>query len=113
MVKKVFYIEKAEFLRSMLEFALKAKGAEIYTIASLKDHQYLLEDLKPDLIIFDIDTCIDELQDVYKYQKQHKVVLVASGPENRCSEYSQTTGGYLTKPIVAKDLANRILSFIS
>ena len=113
MVKKVFYIEKAEFLRQMLEFALKARGAEIYTIESLKGHQYLLEDLKPDLIIFDIETCIDELQDLYNYQNQHKVVLVASGPENQSHEYSQKTQGYLTKPIIAKDLANRILSFIS
>ena len=52
MVKRVFYIEKEKFLRSLMELALRAKKAEVYTVESLNDNFYLFR-LFNSKLIFD------------------------------------------------------------
>ena len=96
----------------MMEFALRAKGAEIYTIASLKDNFYLLDDLKPDLIIFDTETCQIELQELYEYSERTKTPLVAVGNEADRYEYQSRVHTYLTKPLEARNIGERLLSLL-
>ena len=110
MVKKVFYIEKGEFLRSMMEFALKAHGAEIYTVASIEDNFYLLDDLTPDLIIFDVETAQNFLLELKQYSS--KAILVAVGPESAKPLVDGMVKNYLVKPLEAKNIAHRILSLL-
>jgi len=110
MVKRVFYIEKEKFLRSMFEVALKAKGAEIYTVDALKDNFYLIDDLKPQLIIFDINQSPDDLEQLYQYHQ--KIKLVASGHEGSENNLDPRVKGFMPKPIVAHNLAEKILSLI-
>ncbi|MBC7537917.1 MAG: hypothetical protein H7281_03800 [Bacteriovorax sp.] len=108
--KKVFYIEKVEFLRSMMEFALKARGAEIYTVASIENNFYLLDDLLPDLIIFDVDTSLNHIKVLSEYSA--KAVLVAVGSEESKSLVEGLVKNYITKPLEAKNIADRILSLL-
>lgn len=109
-IKKVFYVEKTEFLRSMMEFALRARGAEIYTVATLENNFYLLDDLEPDLIIFDVESARSQLEKLAEYSSKAK--LVATGSESECTEVQGLTKIFLTKPLEAKNIAERILSLV-
>lgn len=109
-LKKVFYIDKVEFLRSMMEFALKAKGAEIYTVATLENNFYLLDDLEPDLILFDVESCKNHLDQLAEYRTKARLVGVGSLEER--SLVSSFTDHFLTKPLEAKNIANRLLSLL-
>lgn len=110
MGKKVFYIEKVEFLRLMMEIALKAKEAEVYTVATIENNFYLLDDLVPDLIIFDVETARDHLLELSEYSS--KATLVAVGSEEDREKVQGIAKIYLTKPFEAKNIAARILSLL-
>lgn len=109
-VKKVFYIEKVEFLRSMMELALKARGIDIYTVSTLENNFYLLEDLSPDIILFDVETAENYLSELSKYSA--RAILVGVGSETQKSRVSGLVKDYLTKPLEAKNLATKILSLL-
>ena len=109
-LKKVFYIEKVEFLRSMMEFALRAHGAEIYTVATLENNFYLLDDLSPDLILFDVGTCRDHLPQLAEYSSKAKLVGVGSMEERALVQ--TMISEYLTKPLEAKKIASRVLALL-
>ena len=94
----------------MFEVALRAKKAEIYTVETLKDNFYLIDDLKPDLIIFDLDQAPTDLETLYGYSKQ--IRLVATGAAEKEKALDSRVTGFLPKPIVAHNLAERVLSLI-
>ena len=114
MVKRVFYIEKEKFLRTMMELALRAKKAEVYTVETLSDNFYLIDDLKPELIIFDFETCMESGQEVltklYSYSDRAKLIM--TGTANSENSLPDNVSGFITKPIVVHNLAERILSLI-
>jgi DNA-binding response OmpR family regulator len=109
-LKKVFYIEKTDFLRSMMEFALKAHGAEVYTIKTIENNFYLLDDLAPDLIIFDVESCREQLLKLSEYSA--KAVLVGVGNEIERIEVEKMVKFFLLKPYEAKNIASRILGLL-
>ena len=103
-----------KFLRSMMELALRAKKAEIYTVESLSDNFYLIEDLVPELIIFDMDTCKEAgpeaLRKLFTYSDRAKLIM--TGPPNYENSLPLNVSGFISKPIIAHNLAERILSLI-
>lgn len=108
--KKFFYIDRIEFLRSTMEFALKAKGAQVYTVATLENNFYLLGDLLPDLIIFDVSSVghyLDEL-----CQQVSKCKLVAVGDESERQKVEGKVKIFIPKPIEASQLATRMFALI-
>lgn len=110
--KKVFYIEKVEFLRSMMEFALKVRGAEIYTIASLENNFYLLDDLRPELILFDVQTCINHLPQLAEYSAASGAILVGIGDESDQRLVVGMAQSFMLKPLEAKNIGARILALL-
>jgi DNA-binding response OmpR family regulator len=94
----------------MMEFALKAKGAEIYTVATLENNFYLLDDLIPDLILFDVKTIQNDLENLKKYKE--KALFVAVGDEEDRIKAKSLTDIFLLKPIEAKNIANRLLGLL-
>lgn len=115
MVKRVFYIEKEKFLRSMMEFALRAKNVEIHTVETLLNNTYLLYDLTPDLVIFDYETLRatpDELSLLYQYCAKEKAKLIITAEDSKLSELDPIISGVLEKPIKASHLAERIIALI-
>lgn len=114
MVKRVFYIEKEKFLRSMMELALRAKKAEVYTVETLSENFYLIDDLKPELIVFDLETCLaagpEALDKLFSYSDRAKLIMTGTpGSEN---SMHKNVSGFIPKPIVAHNLAEKILSLI-
>lgn len=94
----------------MMEFALRARGAEIYTVATLEDNFYLLDDLLPDLIIFDVETARNQMAELCEYSS--KSILLAVGSEDDRVLIQGKVKNFLTKPLEAKNLASRILALL-
>ncbi len=107
MNKNVFYIEKEKFLRSMFEVAFKQKNVEIYTIDSIKDNFYLLDDLKPRIIIFDLSTVGADLETLLTFKKT--AYLIATGSESEKEKMNSEIDYFLAKPIIAHNLVANIL----
>ncbi|MGZ3789136.1 MAG: hypothetical protein ACXVLQ_11475 [Bacteriovorax sp.] len=108
--KSIIYIDKGDFLRSMMEFALKSKGAQIYTVATLENNFYLLDDLLPNLIIFDVETARPHLEELFCYRE--KATLVAVGDESQRFLVEGKVKAFLARPLEAKNIAEKILSLI-
>jgi DNA-binding response OmpR family regulator len=106
--KNIFYIEKTEFLRSMMELALKSKGAQIYTVATLENNFYLLDDLKPDLVIFDVKSVGHLLDELCQLLPRNK--LLALGDESERLLVEGRVKQFWTKPLEAGQLATRLLA---
>jgi response regulator RpfG family c-di-GMP phosphodiesterase len=106
----VFYIEREKFLRSMFEVAFKNKQEEIYTIETIVDHYYLIDDLKPALIIFDVKSVGTELEKVLSLSD--KSTLVATGDSEDKEKVAGRVKDFILKPIPATNLVKNILSMI-
>lgn len=110
MVKRVFYIEKEKFLRQMVEFALKAKGVEVYTVDSLKDNFYLIDDLAPHLVIFGLTETPEDLEKLYSYREKTKLCLFATEEDSKTRD--SRIHATLKKPLEGAALAERILALV-
>jgi DNA-binding response OmpR family regulator len=108
--KNVFYIEREKFLRSMFEVAFKNKHEEIYTIDTIVDNYYLIDDLKPELIIFDVKSVGTELEKILSLSD--KSILVATGDSEDKEKVAGRVKDFILKPIVATNLVKTILAFI-
>ncbi len=58
----VLWIDQNTFASSLLEKVFKKKGLEFYTIPHARDFVYLVEDLKPGLIVLDAATIRQDLE---------------------------------------------------
>lgn len=109
-MKKVFYVDKGDFLRKTMELALKQKGADVYTVETMENNFYLLEDLLPDVIVFDVKTVAGQLENLRPYAQ--KAVLVGVGEESDRALVSGLVRLFLVKPLEAKTLADSILRLV-
>jgi response regulator RpfG family c-di-GMP phosphodiesterase len=109
MKNNVFYIEKEKFLRSMFEIAFKNNNTEIYTIDSIIGNYYLIDDLLPTIIVFDVKSIGAELEAVLQYKD--KAVLVATGDIEDQNQVKSRVNNFILKPIPAVNLVKTILGF--
>jgi len=109
-MKKVFYVDQGDFLRKTMELALKQKGADIYTVETMENNFYLLDDLLPDVIVFDVKTVGTQLENLRPYGE--KAVLVGVGEESDRATVEGMVRLFLAKPLEAKTLASSILSLV-
>lgn len=58
----VLWIDQNTFASSLLEKVFKKKGLDFYTIPHARDFVYLVDDLKPSLIILDAHTIRQDLE---------------------------------------------------
>lgn len=118
MAKRVFFIESEKFLRDMAELLFKNRGYEIYTTAKIKDHFYLLDDLLPDVVVFDLGTVLDgdmietslELKELLTYSKKIKLIAIVdqSTDDSGLHTLNKKVDKILTKPIVAQELVDQV-----
>ena len=113
-VKKIFYVDKVEFLRSMMELSFRSKKTEIYTVDTLENNFYLLDDLSPDLILFDVESVRAQLEELCQYTSKNlsKTILVAVGNESDKAQVSSMVKKFFLKPLDASKIADQILSLI-
>ena len=55
-MKLVFLIDQNAMVRDYLEQYLPSQGFKVYSLNSVEDADYLIKDLKPELLLFDVET---------------------------------------------------------
>lgn len=70
----VLWIDQNTFVTALLEKVFKAQKLEFYTIASARDFSYLVDDLKPQVLVLDAPTVLQEL-DLFKRQYEASEAL--------------------------------------
>lgn len=58
----VLWIDQNTFATGLLEKVFKKKALSFYTIPNAQDFVYLVEDLKPEVIVLDTKTAMDNLE---------------------------------------------------
>lgn len=76
MEKHVLVVDKEKFMRSHFEAALKDSKIKVMAIESLVDHYYLIDDLKPCALFFDIHSTMGEYHKILGYQGQTKLIAM-------------------------------------
>jgi DNA-binding NtrC family response regulator len=70
----VLWIDSNTFASSLLEKVFKKKGLDFYTIPHARDFLYLVEDLKPSVIVIDSLTVKQDLE-VFRNQYESSEIL--------------------------------------
>lgn len=61
----VVYVDKNEFLRNMVEMAIKKEFGTVYTIDTLENQIEIIKDLDPQVIVVDLKTCENDLNALF------------------------------------------------
>lgn len=62
----VLWIDQNTFATSLLEKVFKKKNLEFYTISTAQDFVYLIDDLKPELLVLDSRTALEYRESLEK-----------------------------------------------
>jgi response regulator RpfG family c-di-GMP phosphodiesterase len=103
---QVLYIEKEKFLRQLFELMYKQKGEKIFAVEEISTNRYLVDDLQPKMIIFDLDSVDHESLEFLL--GLNNVKLVATGPKERSQEVESRISLYLSKPIEVHGLYEQL-----
>ena len=111
----ILWIDQNTFASSLLEKVFKKKGLEFYTIPHARDFVYLVDDLKPALIVLDSATIRQDLE-TFRNQYENSeslrkspVVVIGNWSE---LEFIQEKRGELPRtfdPFSIPDLLKNIL----
>lgn len=87
MMGLIFWIDENTFATNLVERALKGQGVDFYTVKDAKDFSYLIEDLKPQIVVIDSQTALKDIE-VFKKQFEQtqsffnaKIVVIEGNAE--------------------------------
>jgi CheY-like chemotaxis protein len=107
----VLWIDKNEFATSALEKIFEKQGLSIYTINSPQDIQYLIEDLKPEVIVMDVGTYLANEDRVNMFMAASEVMQntpwISAGTRELSFPGAQMKG-HIKKPLNIMTVANDI-----
>jgi DNA-binding NtrC family response regulator len=111
MERLVLYIEKEKFLRQMLEEIFKIKGAKLHTESTLDENFYLIEDLAPAIIVFDLDSFgANKEQNMEKLLSYSNIIFIATGNPNQLEAKDPRIHKCIQKPIQASAIFDQIFA---
>ncbi len=76
MEKFVLVIDKEKFMRSLFETALKDSKIKVIAVESIVENYYLINDLKPVALFFDIHSTMGEYQKILAYSNLTKLIAM-------------------------------------
>lgn len=97
----VLWIDSNTFATGLLEKVFKRQGLPFYTLKSAEDFTYLVDDLKPELLILDGKTAGEELEklkaqyDASESLRKLPVIVIEPVPG---LEFIQNKIGVITRP---------------
>ncbi len=109
----ILWIDQNTFASSLIEKVFKKKGLEFYTLPHARDFLYLVDDLKPELIVLDVQTLkVDEEAFRNQYESSEllrntPIVLIGMGEsldyiQNKRGEISRTLDPFGVPELLAK-----------
>lgn len=101
----VLLIEKEKFVRNLCSEIFKVKSGKIHTIESIIDHYYLISDLNPSIIVFDVKTVGNELD---KLLASSTSKFIAIGDQEDKENVGNRVNLFIQKPLVVSHLYEQI-----
>lgn len=74
----ILWIDKNSFSASLIAKVFKSRGLEFYHLSDARDFAYLVEDLKPALIVIDAQTATDDLAALERQYQENSAVQNSS-----------------------------------
>ena len=112
----VLWIDQNTFATSLFERVFKKKGLPFYTLTSVDDFSYLVDDLHPALIVLDYETYIknpDALKRQYSESaKMKSIPFILIEPKEQL-EFLENKIGEIKRPIEAFELPEMLNKFLS
>ena len=112
----IFWVDKNTFSNGLLEKVFKTANIPFYTQTSAQDIGYLVEDLKPGLIVLDSTTYLDHAES-FRQQYQASVAMQSSPfviidfvPS---MDFIQHQVGQLKKPLAPFDLPQTLKNMLT
>jgi DNA-binding response OmpR family regulator len=112
MVKQVFWIGSVKFVSQLVESTLKGENMKCYTHESDHDFQFILDDIKPDLVIIDAELVNDASLKEISQSKVSKVALFADENEFESLKDKFNFCGQLHKPLEVMEMVQSIKSLL-
>ncbi len=112
----VLWIDQNTFATSLIERVFKKRSLPFYTIDSVKDFSYLVDDLHPQVIVLDGETYA---RDPQTFQDQYSASLKMQGIPFLLLDPKEDMGfvknklGELKKPLEPFELPEMIAKFLS
>jgi response regulator RpfG family c-di-GMP phosphodiesterase len=110
--KQVFWISPDQFVLKMVEKLFKGHGDAIYTSPEYLGIDYLLQDIKPDLLIFDLDAVNQDYQAFSQQLTEHKQQLfkVAYANKQTWEQFAdkQQINAFISKPLEVNSLYQQL-----
>jgi chemotaxis response regulator CheB len=94
----VLWIDQNTFATGLLEKVFKKKALPFYTIPNAQDFVYLVEDLKPEVIVLDTKTALDGLEAFkgqYEGIKHLPIILI---DDNHELPFVENVRGHIKRP---------------
>ncbi len=89
-MKSVFYLERDDFIKMTVEKVLKRAEIECFTTSECGDAHYLINDLSPDLVLFDLKFCYPEHKSLIEsLMKDSEIPFAALAFEKDVEESAQ------------------------
>ncbi len=112
----IFWIDKNTFSNTLLEKVFKTANMPFYTQKSAEDIGYLVEDLKPSLIVLDSSTFLDHA-DAFKEQylvsiSMQKIPFVLIDPVPSM-EFIKHQVGRLQKPLAPFEMPQALKNMLT
>ena len=113
----VLWIDQNTFATSLLEKVFKKKDLPFYTLANAEDFVYLVEDLRPVLVVLDVKTAISHLES-FKSQYEASETLrglpfVLVDGENQDLPMIQNVVGTIARPFDPFEVPAILKNFLS
>ncbi len=104
MEKHILVIDKEKFIRSMFESGLKGSNLKVYTIDTLENNYYLIDELKPVAIFFDIHSSMGEWKKLSTFKAQSKLYPMGFHEDfDLIKGMESEFTGLIEKPIATKN----------
>jgi len=98
----ILWIDKNAFATSLLEKVFKKNGQEFYALSSVEDFAYIVEDLKPKVIVLDEETYHTHEAKFLKQYESSKIMQQTAFiflDEKKGMNFTQNRVGVLNRPL--------------
>lgn len=103
----VLFIDKEKFIRNLVEELFIGKNSKIHTIDNISENFYLIEDLRPSVLVFDVLSVGDSLEEILALKN---IKLIAIGQEAELLKVQGRVNLLLAKPLKVSTLFETIMN---
>lgn len=117
MLDQVILIEKTKLVSKLLSTVLESNGAKCYVLNELEDFSYLVDDLRPQILLVEVSTLRDDLELFWKAIdnsafKSFKLVLFGKKDDVDSITNIERFDSKLYKPIDISNIYEQLSSLV-